>query len=85
MTRNEASDLLRMAKWVMVDTGMTLEAQIAEDAELLLLRGSVEHAHAHADFVLPKGRRGRIWLVLLAPNKARAKAFTAAVLRAVDG
>lgn len=85
MTRTEASDLLRMVKWIMVDMGMTLEAQIAEGAEIVLLRCSIEQAHAYADFVLPKGRRGRAWLVLLVPNKARAKAFTAAVLRAVDG
>jgi hypothetical protein len=84
VTQFEASQILCAAKWVMVDMGMILEADEAEDAELMLLRCTAQDAHARADYLLPKGRKGRCWLVLLRPEQARARAFTAAVLRAVE-
>lgn len=85
MTANEAIEILFAAKWVMSDMGMTLEAGEAEDAEMLLrMNPSPAVAKRHADCLLPHGRRGRAWLVLLSPDRARARAFTTAVLRAVE-
>jgi hypothetical protein len=85
MTPHEASRILGTAKWVMLDMGMTIEAGEAEDAELFLLRNPTpEEARTYADFVLPKGRRGRVKLLLCRPEQARAIAFIAAVLRTVE-
>jgi hypothetical protein len=81
MTPAEAIALLGAAKFVMP----TPEAGLAEDFELKLLRGlSAEQAHHLADSVLPRGRLGRVRLVLYPPASARATAFIAAVLRAVE-
>lgn len=85
MTANEAIEILFDAKWVMSDMGMTLEARDTEDAEMLLrMNPSPALAKQRADYLLPLGRYGRAWLVLLSPDRARARAFTAAVLRAVE-
>jgi hypothetical protein len=94
-TPEDACTVLTRAQWVMLDMGLVCEAQDAEQREVQLgcaCRAPeftpaklAEVAHALADHVLPRGRRGRSWLVLLRPDAARAKAFTAAVLRAVRG
>jgi hypothetical protein len=84
MTPAEASRILCKAKWVMLDMGMPMEAHEAEQAELRCLRFSVEDLHAYSHFVLPKGRRGRVRLLLCRPEQARAIAFIAAVLRSVE-
>lgn len=82
MTKEEAADLLDVARRSMrwVESGM------AEDYARRLRRHSftAEHAHQIANYVLPRGRLGRITLVLNPPDSARAIAFIAAVLRAVE-
>lgn len=81
MTPLEAAVLLGQVKHAMP----FVEAGIAEDCELKLYYGlSTEQAHHLADSVLPRGRRGRVRLVLYPPASARATAFIAAVLRAVE-
>lgn len=81
MTSLEAAILLGHAKHVMP----YIEAGMAEDYQGKLYRGlSAEQAHQLADSVLPRGRRGRVRLVLYPPASARATAFIAAVLRAVE-
>lgn len=87
MTRAEAVALLGRAKWIMSDMQLSIEAGEAEHAELLLLGSphiTLTEIRALADYVLPPGKRGHVWLVLLQPPQARAKAFTAAVLRAIE-
>lgn len=81
MTRLEAAILLGHAKFSMP----FIEAGMAEDYEGKLYRGlSVEQAHQLADSVLPRGRLGRVRLVLYPPTSARATAFIAAVLRSIE-
>lgn len=81
MNTLEAAALLGRAKHVMP----FIEAGMAEDYEGKLYQGlSAEQAHELADSVLPRGRRGRVRLVLYPPASARATAFIAAVLRAIE-
>lgn len=81
MTSLEAAVLLGLAKHSMP----SIDAGVAEDCEVRLYHGlSAEDAHHLADSVLPRGRRGRVRLVLYPPASARATAFIAAVLRAVE-
>lgn len=81
MTASEAADLLDVARKSM----RWLEACTSEEYALRFRRGlSAENAHKMADYVLPRGRHGHIRLVLYPPDVARATAFIAAVLRAVE-
>lgn len=93
MTPAEAVELLRAAKWVMEDMGLKVEASQADLAELDLAnwarRGEAperirELCRARADYVLPRGRRGRVKLALWPRPAARACAFIACVLRSVE-
>ena len=84
ITAQEAAYILRVAKWVMYDMGCRIEAGDAERYEIELMQNpTIETCTAWADYVLPPGKCGRVWLVLLSPPAARAKAFIAAILRAV--
>lgn len=85
MTRADAQTILAAAKWTMLDMGLIGAACACEDAEVRLLWKPVplEAIRAYADSVLPRGRRGRIKLVLNRPETARAEAFVAAVLRSI--
>lgn len=86
MTRDEACDWLFKAKWVLVGMGYSLIAADVEQAEILVYqrRVTVVNLREHADYLVAPGRRGRITLVLHRPVEARALAFAAAVLRAVE-
>jgi hypothetical protein len=81
MTSLEAAVLLDQAKHAM----SLVDAGVAEDCALRLFHGlSAEDAHRLADSVLPRGRAGRVRLVLYPPKSARALSFIAAVLRAIE-
>lgn len=85
MTSAEAEGMLRRAKWVMYDMRLIAEAADAERVECLLASGvSAKTAHKYADYILPRGYRGHVRLVLLSPQRARATAFIAAILRAIE-
>lgn len=85
MTPREASKILAAAKHVMEDMGLRIEASEAERIEAMLWFGlEPDDIKRLADYVLPRGRRGRIRLVLLAPEQARAVALIACVLRSID-
>ncbi len=84
MTRREAENLLYRASIVMDKMGLGHAAGVAEDMAMRLgVRLEVEHIRGWADHILPRGKRGRIVLVLSTPPTARALAFIAAVLRSI--
>lgn len=83
MRRAELVDLLFTMKFALSDLGYGGLAGAYEDAEFCVRRASVEDCHRYADFVLARGRRGRVTLVLSPPYVARATAALAALLRSV--
>ncbi len=86
MNRQETIEALRTAKWALCDLGQVDAADIAEQAEINLdhFKMTPEVARKLADYILPRGKRGRIKLVLGPPQYARAIAFIAAVLRSFE-
>lgn len=84
MTREEALRIVEPLKWVILDARFMVAAGWYEDVELRLHTFSVQEIHQFADFVLPRGRRGRVMLVLRDPYEARALAFLAALLRSIE-
>lgn len=88
MTPAEAVELLWCAARVTERMGMgsvAYEAEVlAVDLELGFLTRRAGDCRRRADYVLPPGRRGRVRLSLMRPEEARATAFVAAVLRAVE-
>lgn len=88
MTRAEALEWLFRMKWLLVDEGRSDLAGHVEDAELRMdLRGglgfTVEQLREWSYFVLPRGKRGRIRLVLSDAYGARAMAMLVGILRSV--
>ena len=84
ISAKQAARILARAKWVMHDMGCGIEAGQAEDAEMFLYNSpTVDDCRARSDYVLPRGKRGRVLLVLLPKPAARATAFIAAILRSV--
>jgi hypothetical protein len=74
MTRAEVVNYLSRLKFFLVDQGCTTLAGMYEDAEIKLVTDKLSPAQCriYAYMLLPRGRRGRVSLVLHRPIEARA-------------
>ena len=74
MTRAEVVNYLSRLKFFLVDQGCTALAGMYEDAEIKLVADKLSPAQCriYAYILLPRGRRGRVSLVLHRPIEARA-------------
>lgn len=82
MTRNELASLLHKLMWALDDAGHKGEAWDYEEAyERVLSKMSDEDLARFSEHFLPKGKRGRVRLVLDNPYRARATAFLVCLLR----
>lgn len=74
MTRDEVANYLSRLKFFLVDHGCTALAGMYEDAEVKLTTDKLSPAQCriYAYMLLPRGRRGRVSLVLHSPVEARA-------------
>jgi hypothetical protein len=84
MKLDEAVHVLGIAKWAMADMGLSSCADEAEQAQLRIPRMDRATRQEYARSIVPPGRRGRVLLVLLSPEQARARAFIAAVIRSAE-
>lgn len=86
MDRAEVLSWLRALKWHLVDAGHVSTAQEVEDVELRVdLGASPASMREYGQrFVLPRGRRGRVRLLLHSPVTARALALLCGVLRSFE-
>lgn len=84
-SRKEVSDLLSVAAKVLEDMGLSMLADRAEQAMLRVNRGmSAKDTAIYSEWILPRGKRGHIRLVLSLPNVARAYALIAGLLRSMS-
>lgn len=86
MTRVEAAQILHIAKWVMSDMNIDFAVE-ASRIQFMLEDGRLDKAarEAKAVYILPRGKRGHVVLVLNPPEHARAAAFLACLLRNIEG
>lgn len=85
MNRDEVIKYLATLKWFLSDQGYTALAGMYEDAEIKLVWGHLIPAqcHIYANMVLPKGRRGRVRLILHTKMEARALVLLRWLLRSI--
>lgn len=84
VTRPEARVILLDLKELLIDEHETWLAGLVEDVLVRLLSMDREACQAYADFILPRGRRGRVRLTLSRPYEARVFAFLAGILRSIE-
>ena len=74
MTRDEVVNYLSRLKFFLIDQGCTALAGMYEDAEIKLVCDKLSPAQCriYGYMLLPRGRRGRVSLVLHRPIEARA-------------
>lgn len=85
MSRKEALYWLHLMKWWLVDNNFTATAVQVENVESRLFEGlTPAQCREFAKMILPPGKRGRCWLVLVDPVEARALAMLVGILQSVE-
>lgn len=86
MKRDEVVHWLGIIKNVLLDMGLVQAAYEAEQVECRVMQPHFTPAHCkeYALYIIPKGKRGRVTLVLHRPEEARAKAVIVMLLNALE-